>query len=106
MDINSADSYINKSLGKSKWLILNAESREQYLFTAKSIVDSISSNNNPNYERAIYEQVIFMLMYGFNLQDLQSVSIDGASKTYKSGTSSYISPVVQKLLKKRASKLL
>lgn len=104
--INSADSYINKSLGKNKWSTLNSETKEQYIFTAKSIVDSISSDKNKNYERAIYEQVIFMLMYGFNLQDLQSVSIDGASKTYKSGTSSYISPVVQKLLKKRVSNLL
>jgi hypothetical protein len=106
MDINSADTYINQSMGKAKWNMLDTDTKQQYIFTAKSIVDGISSNTNINYERAIYEQVVFMLMYGFNLQDLQSVSIDGASKTYKSGASSYISPVVKNILKKRASKLL
>lgn len=104
MDINSADVYVKKSIVTEKWMGLSPEKQEQYLFTAKSVVDSITRNTHVNYERAVYEQVIYMLMHGLNLLDLSAQSLEGASRTFRG--SSYISPVVQRMLHKRSSKLL
>ncbi len=104
MDINSADAYISQSIVSDKWKTLTPDKQEQYLFTAKSVVDSIARDTHVNYERAIYEQIIYMLMHGLNLLDLSAQSLEGASRTFRG--SSYISPVVQRMLHKRSSKLL
>lgn len=99
MYIKNASEYINKGLAKSKWDEISIEEKEQYLFTAQSIIDGISNKNNRNYERAIYEQIVYMLMFGVSLQDINSASVDGSSISYK-GTS-YISPIAKNLLGKK-----
>lgn len=99
MDINKASEYIEKGLAKSKWNEIAEEEKKQYMFTAQCIIDGISDKSNKNYERAIYEQIIYMIMFGVSLQDINSASVDGSSISYK-GTS-YISPIAKNLLGKK-----
>ncbi len=92
------DEYITNSLVSDKWNTLDEVKKKQYIFTATSIISSFSSNKNRNFNRAIAEQTIYILLNGYRTENISSISIDGASKTYNSDNM-LISSVALALLK-------
>jgi hypothetical protein len=108
--VSSAEKYFEKRLWTDEWDNSNDTKKEAALTQAENQLDSLNITlPSGDYDRAIYEQAIFLLKLGpedrkrlsLQSQGVEKINISGGVSESYNGGDNLISPQVKQIIKSR-----